>query len=159
MTVRKYQSRSQKTALASPLAAGATSMTVNSGALLVVSTIPAGATFTVVIDPDTSLEEIVEVTNWSSGNTLTIARGIDGSSDVAHSAGAVVRHMAIGRDHQESNNHQEASTNVHGVGSGVSVVGTTTTQVLTNKDLSSATNTLSTSVVTLTGSQTLLIRI
>jgi hypothetical protein len=34
-------------------------------------------------------------------------------------------------------------------------VGTTDTQVVTNKDLSSATNTLSTSVVTLTGSQTL----
>lgn len=115
MTVRKYQSRSQKTALASALAAGATSMTVNSGSLLVVSTIPSGATFAVVIDPDTSLEEIVEVINWSSGNTLTINRGIDGSSDIGHSAGAVVRHMAIGRDHREANDHSENITTAHGI--------------------------------------------
>ena len=154
MTVRKYQSRSQKTALASPLAAGASTMTVNSGALLVVSTIPSGATFTVVIDPDTSLEEIVEVVNWSSGNTLTINRGIDGSSDIGHSAGAVVRHMAIGRDHREANEHIENVTTAHGL-TIADVVTKTATQVLTNKDLSSATNTLSTAVVTLTGTQTL----
>ena len=113
MTVRKYQSRSQKTSLASPLLAGASTMTVNSGPSLVVSTIPSGATFTVVIDPDTSLEEIVEVINWSSGNTLTINRGIDGSSDIAHSAGAVVRHMAIGRDYREANEHANGSLAQH----------------------------------------------
>jgi len=158
MTVRKYQSRSQKTALASPLAAAATTMTVNSGALLVVSTIPAGATFTVVIDPDTSLEEIVEVINWSSGNTLTINRGVDGSNDVAHSAGAVVRHMAIGRDYRDANDHQETTVATAGTAHGLvlnTVLTTTGTQVVTNKDLSSGTNTLSTAVVTLTGSQTL----
>ena len=53
-----------------------------------------GETFTVVIDPDTALEEIVDVTAVST-NTLTITRGIDGSSGQAHSAGAVVRHKAI----------------------------------------------------------------
>ena len=152
MTTRKYQSRAQKTTLASTLDAGATSMTVNSGPTLAVSAVPNGQTYTVVIDPDTSLEEIVDITNWSSGNTFTIARGVDGSSDVAHSAGAEVRHMTIGRDYREANEHIEKSTNVHGVGT---PVGTAETQVLTNKDLSSATNTLSTSVVTLTGSQTL----
>jgi hypothetical protein len=60
--------------------------------------------------------------------------------------------MAIGRDYQEANDHIEATT---GHGATGAVVGTTNTQVLTNKDLTSATNTLSTSVVTLTGSQTL----
>jgi hypothetical protein len=113
-------------------------------------------TYTVVIDPDTALEEIVDVTVYSTGNTLTIARGVDGpnpGTGSLHSAGAVVRHMAIGRDYQDANDHAENSTTAHGVTG--AVVGTTNTQVLTNKDLSSATNTLSTSVVTLTGSQTL----
>lgn len=139
MTARKYQSRAQKTTLATTLAAGATTMTVNSGSTLIVSAVPNGTTYTVVIDPDTSLEEIVDITNWSSGNTITIARGIDGSADVEHSAGAEVRHMSIGRDYTESNNHIEASTGVHGLGSGVEVVGRTTTQTLTNKTLTNPT--------------------
>ena len=142
MTTRKYKSRSQKTTLSSPLSAGATSMTVNSGSTLAVTAIPNGQTYTVVIDPDTSLEEIVDITNWSSGNTFTIARGIDGSSDVAHSAGAVVRHMAIGRDYTEANTHIEASTAVHGLTAGVAVVGDTSTQTLTNKTINAANNTI-----------------
>ena len=95
MTTRKYQSRAQKTTLSSPLAAGATTMVVNSGSSLVVSAVPNGQTYTVVIDPDTSLEEIVDITNWSSGNTFTIARAVDGSQDVAHSAGAEVRRVRV----------------------------------------------------------------
>jgi hypothetical protein len=67
-----------------------------------------------VIDPDTALEEIVDVTAVST-NTLTIVRGIDGSSGVAHSAGAVVRHMAIGRDYREANQHITNETTAHGL--------------------------------------------
>jgi hypothetical protein len=89
-------------------------------------------TYTVVIDPDTALEEIVDVTLYSSGNTITITRNIDGSTGQAHSAGAVVRHMAIGRDYQEANDHIEATT---GHGATGAVVGTTNTQTLTNKTL------------------------
>jgi len=152
MTTRKYSSRSQQTTLTAGLTSSATSATVVSGSgLLGGVTISAGEIFTVVIDPDTALEEIVDVTAVST-NTLTIVRGVDGSTGQAHSAGAVVRHMAIGRDYREANQHIEATANVHGV---VTPVGTTETQVLTNKDLSSSTNTLPTSVVTLTGSQTL----
>ena len=135
MTTRKYSSRSQQTTLTGALTSSGTSATVVSGsALLGGVTVSAGETFTVVIDPDTALEEIVDVTAVST-NTLTITRGVDGSSGQAHSAGAVVRHMAIGRDYRESNTHVEASTSVHGVTG--SVVGTTDTQTLTNKTLTS----------------------
>jgi len=152
MTTRKYSSRSQQTTLSAALTAGGTTATVVSGtSLLGGATISSGQTFTVVIDPDTALEEIVDVTAVST-NTLTITRGIDGSSGVAHSAGAVVRHMAIGRDYREANTHIEASSGVHGLTG--SVVGTTDTQTLTNKTISAADNTL-TGVVTLTGTQTL----
>jgi hypothetical protein len=151
MTTRKYSSRSQQTTLSGALTSSATSTTVVSGtALLGGVTISAGETFTVVIDPDTALEEIVDVTAVST-NTLTITRAIDGSSGQAHSAGAVVRHMAVGRDYREANTHIEATT---GHGATGAVVGTTNTQTLTNKTIDSASNTL-TGVVTLTGTQTL----
>jgi hypothetical protein len=136
MTTRKYSSRSQQTTLTGALTSSGTSATVVSGtALLGGVTITAGETFTVVIDPDTALEEIVDVTAVST-NTLTITRGIDGSTGQAHSAGAVVRHMAIGRDYREANTHIEATT---GHGATGAVVGTTNTQTLTNKTLTSPT--------------------
>ena len=138
MTTRKYSSRSQQTTLTAGINSTATSATVVSGsALLGGITISAGETFTVVIDPDTALEEIVDVTAVST-NTLTIVRAIDTSpaTGQAHSAGAVVRHMAIGRDYREANNHIEATT---GHGATGAVVGTTNTQTLTNKTLTSPT--------------------
>ena len=136
MTTRKYSSRSQQTTLSGALTSSATTTTVVSGSSLAGGvTISAGELFTVVIDPDTALEEIVDV-SAISGNTLTIVRGVDGSTGVAHSAGAVVRHMAIGRDYREANTHIEATT---GHGATGAVVGTTNTQTLTNKTLTSPT--------------------
>ena len=137
MTTRNYSSRSQQSTLTSAVTAGATTIVVQSGpALMGGQSIPGGTTFTLVIDPDTALEEIVDATEIST-NTFTIARPIDGSSAQAHSAGAVVRHMAIGRDYREANVHIEASTGVHGITG--DVVGTTDTQTLTNKTLTSPT--------------------
>jgi len=153
MTTRKYSSRSQQTTLTAALTSSGTTATVVSGtALLGGVTISAGETFTVVIDPDTALEEIVDVTAVST-NTLTLTRGVDGSTGQAHSAGAVVRHMAIGRDYREANTHIENTTTAHGL-TIADVITTTNTKTLTNKTISAADNTL-TGVVTLTGTQTL----
>jgi hypothetical protein len=123
MTTRKYSSRSQQTTLSSPITATATTMTVVNGASIMGGkTLTGTQTYTVVIDPDTALEEIVDVTLYSSGNTLTITRGVDGptpGTGSAHSAGAVIRHMAIGRDYQEANDHIESlranSATAHGI--------------------------------------------
>ena len=150
MTTRKYSSRSQQTTLAAGITDTATSCTVVSGsALLGGATVPAGTTFTVVIDPDTALEEIVDVTAVST-NVLTITRGVENAgTGQAHSAGAAVRHMAIGRDFREANLHIEATGGyndgtgahtMHGIAAGEGdVVGTAKTQTLTNKTLTSPT--------------------
>ena len=110
MTTRKYSSTSQETTLTSALTSGASTMIVASASGLLSSITPAtGETFTVVIDPDTALEEIVDVITPSApgSNTLTITRGtgVDGTTAIAHSAGAAVRHMAIGRDFRDANTH------------------------------------------------------
>jgi hypothetical protein len=150
MTTRQYSSRSQQSTLTGAITAGAVTMTVVSGTgLLGGVTIPAGRTYTLVIDVDTALEEIVDATAVST-NTFTITRAIDGSSAQEHSAGAVVRHMAIGRDYRDANLHAEAAASyndgdgnahtMHGIGSGEGdVVGTDKTQTLTNKTLTAPT--------------------
>jgi hypothetical protein len=123
-------------------------MVVGSGtSLLGGATVTGAERFTVVIDPDTALEEIVDVSAVST-NTLTIIRGVEvGGTGQAHSAGAVVRHMAIGRDYREANLHIEATAAyndgtathaMHGIASGEGdVVGTDKTQTLTAKTLTS----------------------
>jgi hypothetical protein len=119
-TVRRYSSRSQQTTLSSAVTSSGASITVVSAASLLGGvTVAANEVFTIVIDPDTALEEIVDVVsaggNPVSGNTITIQRGRDGSTGTAHSAGAVVRHMAIGRDYREANEHINETTTAHGI--------------------------------------------
>lgn len=144
MTVRKYSSISQETTLTSALNSSATTMVVGSATGLLAGISPGNTTpletFTVVIDPDTALEEIVDVTYPSApdSNTLTIVRGtgVDGTTGIAHSAGAKVRHMAIGRDFREANTHIENTTTAHGL-TIANVVLKDATQTLTAKTLTS----------------------
>ena len=151
MTTRKYSSRSQQTTLTAAVTSGAITIPVLSAStLLGGATINSGETFTVVIDPDTALEEIVEVTG-SSSNNLSVTRAVDmaGATAQDHSAGAVVRHMIIGRDLREANLHIEATAayndgtslhTLHGLGStDGDIVGTAKAQTLTNKTLTSPT--------------------
>jgi hypothetical protein len=77
-------------------------MTVAAGtaaALLGGITLAAGNVdiFTVAIDPDTALEEIVFITE-NSGNDFTVVRGQAGSTAIAHSSGATVRHVLTSSD-------------------------------------------------------------
>ena len=151
MTTRKYSSRSQQTTLSGALTSSATTTTVVSGSSLVGGiTISAGELFTVVIDPDTALEEIVDV-SAISGNTLTIVRGIDGSTGVAHSAGAIVRHMAIGRDYREANNHIEGTLAGHAATTSAQLRGVISDETGTGSLVFGTSPTLSSPTITGTG--------
>ena len=98
-----YSSTSVETTLQSAIStSGATSMLVASGtgtALMGGITLAPGNTdiFTVAIDVDTINEEIVFITNQSS-DTMTIVRGQAGTSAVAHTAGASVKHVLSSYD-------------------------------------------------------------
>lgn len=97
---RTYSSISVETTLASGISNSATSMTVASGtgsALTQGSGFVNGDQFTVAIDPDTQNEEIVFITVQSS-DTFTITRGRAGSTAIAHSAGAAVKHVLTSDD-------------------------------------------------------------
>ena len=116
------------------------------------------APYTLVIEPDTANEEIVTVTAGTYTG-LTVVRGVDGSTAVAHDFGSPIRHMLTARDVQELQNHVEASSvytinnpnassgtavmPVHGITTGEgSVVGTAKTQTLTAKTINLADNTV-----------------
>jgi hypothetical protein len=128
---RYYSSTAVDTTLTGAATSSGTTITVAS-----VSGFPASYPYTLALDYDTSSEELVNVTA-AAGTTLTITRGQDGTTGVAHDAGAAVKHVASARDYREPQEHIAASSAIHGVTG--SVVGTTDTQTLSNKTLTTPT--------------------
>lgn len=160
---RKFSSISVQTTLASGISNSATSFTVASGtgtALLGGVTLSTGDQFTLALDPDTQNEEIVFATAVAS-DTFTVTRARAGTSAVAHSAGATVKHVLTGDDLTwfESNTSPVSAWSLSGSSSGTTtlvassvasgtltlpavtdtIVSLTATQTLTNKTLTSPT--------------------
>lgn len=139
--MRKYSSTIPAMTLGAQLSAGATSITLNTGAW---PTVTNPDTLTLVIEPDTANEEIVYVTAHTAASTsATILRAQESTTDITHASGSVVKHMITGADLQEAHTHMNAtnySTNnnvaLHGIGTGEgAVVGTDKTQTLKNKTI------------------------
>jgi hypothetical protein len=99
---RKFSTTSVSTTLAAGVNSTATSIVVATGtgaSLMGGVTLAAGNvdSFGVALDVDTQNEEIVWVTQVS-GDTLTVVRAKAGTSGIAHTAGATVKHVFTGDD-------------------------------------------------------------
>lgn len=104
MARRYYSSVAQRTSLTNDITNSQTTIVVNA-----VTGFPASFPYTLILDQDTINEEVIEVAS-RSGTTLTVTRGVDGTSAVAHSAGAVVNHGVSARDFEEPNAFLNAGT-------------------------------------------------
>ena len=99
MALRYYSSTAERTSLTALVTNAQTTMAVSA-----ITGFPATKPYTIIIDQDTVNEEVVEVTG-NTGLTLTITRGVDGTSAVEHSNGATVNHGITARDLREPNTH------------------------------------------------------
>lgn len=144
---RFYSSTAAATTLSGSINGSATSITVGA-----TTGFPASTPYTLALDYGAATEELVEVTAVA-GTTLTVTRAVDGTSGQSHSLGAVVRHVASGRDFADSRNHEASTGTVHGLTG--SIVGTSDTQTLSNKTLTSPTINSGALAGTFTGAPTL----
>lgn len=145
--MRYYSNTAVTTSLTSGVSASATTLAVG-----LTSGFPTSYPWTAVLDEGAGSEELVQVTNVA-GLTLTVLRGQDGTAGAIHSAGAAFKHVASARDYREPQEHMAASFGVHGVLG--FVLGSYDVQDVTNKDLSSSTNTFPATLATLAGAQSL----
>lgn len=103
--------------------------------------------FYIVIDRGQVSEEKILCAS-RSGNVITVyntgtsGRGNDGTSVIAHSAGAIVEHVFTAVDADEANSHVNNVTSAHGL-TIANVVTASGALTLTNKTISGSSNTLS----------------
>ena len=110
MAVNRYYSAiAQDTTITSGISSSSTSV-----AVAAITGFPSQYPFALALDYGNALEEIVDVTNVA-GFTLTITRGVNSTTAVAHNAGATVRHVITARDMTEAQTHIAATTGAHGV--------------------------------------------
>jgi microcystin-dependent protein len=128
---RNYSSISEPKTLTADITNVATQMTLNN-----VTDLPSPP-YVLVISPDTSSEEVVLVTTDQTGvtaPTVKISRAIETNATAKpHTNGVEVRHMIVGTDLQIVHDHVDNTTTAHGATG--AVVGTTNTQTLENKRL------------------------
>jgi len=129
---RNYSSISEPKTLTADIDNTATQITLNN-----VTDLPSPP-YVLVISPDTASEEVILVTTNQddvTAPTLKVSRAIEtGASAKSHTNGVEVRHMIVGSDLQLAHDHIDL-TDAHGATG--AVVGTTNTQTLTNKTLTS----------------------
>lgn len=143
----RYYRNGQATSLSAAVTAFDTSLEVDQA-----SGFPTQFPYTLILDPDTLLEEVVDV-SAASGTTLTVARGVDGTTANSHAAGAVVYHGVSARDHAEANSHVNATSGVHGTTG--AIVDTVSDQTISgNKTFSGTLATSGGAVVAVGGTQT-----
>lgn len=133
---RSFSNTAVETTLQTGISAAATTLTVGS-----TSGYPVSFPYRLTIDYETAPAEVVEVTA-AVGTTLTVIRGVDGTPAGTHDMGARVVHTATAQDFRDSQVHIAASADVHGLTAGAAVVGTSSSQTLTNKTIDGAGNTL-----------------
>jgi len=107
---RNYSSIASEKALAGNVSNIATQITLDN-----VTNLPSPP-YTLVLNPDTAIEEIVTVDADQSGvsaPTLKVTRAQDGTTAQTHTAGQTVKHMITGRDLQEAQDHIANTTTAH----------------------------------------------
>ena len=147
---RNYSATAIETKLLASIAAATAGDTTTGVLVNSISGFPTTFPYTLILDPDTSKEEVVTVTSGSS-TTLVMTRGQDNTSAFAHAAGTAVRHGVSAREFKELQTHISArgydtdsailsgvDTHVHGIATGEGdIVGTAKAQTLTNKTIGS----------------------
>lgn len=129
MQSRFYSATAQPTVLTASITPSQTNITVQQ-----VVGFPVSLPYILALDYNSPSEEIVLVTA-QAGTSLTVTRAYDSTSGASHNVGAAVRHTWTALDGNDSRAHEGSASAVHGVTG--ALVGTTDTQTLTNKSLTS----------------------